>query len=724
MKALLLPLLCAASLLLGPVAEESAPPPPAPITPLETAPFQAAAKALRERDCPRAYAALAAAGREPRLAAEAALLLGLYAHACDDPARAEAALYSTSGGEIEDWRLELLADSAAAQGHVPTAEAAFHKLLGDHRDSPLWGRSLVRAVELGLASGDTRRAQDLVDAGRNENLAPELRSSLEALAWRVARARGDRDGERRAARYLLVKAPFTAADLQVVDSFRQDGKPLDWLFLDRAERTARAETLLDAGVEAGALLTLDAFPLAERDNAWHVLRARALTLDHRGAEALALLESRKGADPAQESALEYARAQAALDAATPRRGAKGPSSAQRGVLREAYRQHLWKVAKLDADLELSRRALRELWADLEDAERYEEAMQALALLRQLDPGDTSGARFLFDEGWREYRAGNATGAVSSWSRLREFYPESRLARSALYWSARAFEKLGEHDRAEETFRLVASASANDFYRRHALARLGGKAPEAAVVATAWPREPELGRAERLSDLGLDALALAELDARNQAQPGSAAAVPQLALRARVLARQGSTRESLTVLRQAFPELGGPDQGAAPAEAIELFYPRDYAPAIAREAARQALPVELVFGIVHQESGFDAQAVSRSGARGLMQLMPPTGKELAKRLGLPFTTAKLSDPDFSLRLGTSYFRKVLDMFDGNVELALAGYNAGPFRIQRLWRDSAERDIDLFVEDLSPDEPRLYVKRILVSSDSYRRLYPGS
>jgi soluble lytic murein transglycosylase len=158
--------------------------------------------------------------------------------------------------------------------------------------------------------------------------------------------------------------------------------------------------------------------------------------------------------------------------------------------------------------------------------------------------------------------------------------------------------------------------------------------------------------------------------------------------------------------------------------LALFYPRDYSDVIAREASRQAVPVELVFGIVHQESGFDALAVSRSGARGLMQLMPPTARELAKKLGLPYSTARLSEPDFSLRLGTSYLRQVLDMFDGNVELALAGYNSGPYRIQRLWRDAPVRDVDLFVEDLQLDEPRLYVKRILVSSDSYRRLNSGS
>jgi soluble lytic murein transglycosylase-like protein len=726
-KVLFLALLCAASLLLAPVADVPPAAPAAsasPTTPLRTLPFAAAAQALRGRDCVTALRELDAAGRSGTYATEAALLAGLYAHACDDPARAETALFAAAGGELEDWRLELLADSAAALGHLPLAEASLRKLLADHRDSPLWGRALVRALTLAKTSGDFAHARELVAAGREAQLAEPLRAELESLAWQTARLRGDRDEERRAARFLLVSAPFVAATLQVVDSFRETGKPLDWSFLAREEKLQRSRNLLAAGVAAGALSTLETFAPAERDTGWHVLQARALVLDHRGFEALTLLQGLGGATAAETAALDYARAQAALDAATPRRGGKNLPSAERVKLRELYRKNLWSVARSNADPALARPALRELWADLEDADRFEEAMQALQLLRALDPTDTSGARFLWDSGWKDYRGGNASGAIGHWSRLREFYPESRLARAALYWSGRAFEKLGDAERAQGIFRLIAAASANDFYRRHAKSRLGGPAPAAAVVATAWPRADLFGRAERLSDLGLDSLALAELDAQIAARPGIDAAVPQLALRARVLARQGGTRESLRLLRLAFPELGGPDQGAAPAEALALFYPRDFENAIAREAARQGVPVEIVFGIVHQESGFDPQAVSRSGARGLMQLMPPTARELSRRLGMPFSTARLSDPEVSLRLGTSYFRQVLDMFSGNVELALAGYNSGPFRIQRLWRGAVERDVDLFVEDLALDEPRAYVKRILVSSDSYRRLSPGS
>ena len=126
--------------------------------------------------------------------------------------------------------------------------------------------------------------------------------------------------------------------------------------------------------------------------------------------------------------------------------------------------------------------------------------------------------------------------------------------------------------------------------------------------------------------------------------------------------------------------------------------------------------------MHQESGFDPAAKSRSGARGLMQIMPSTGKELARRLGMPFSTQRLFEPEYSLRLGTTYFRQMLGIFDNRVELALAGYNGGPGRIGRLWREQQSAgEVDRFLEGLTIVESRNYVKRILVLAESYRSLY---
>ena len=180
-----------------------------------------------------------------------------------------------------------------------------------------------------------------------------------------------------------------------------------------------------------------------------------------------------------------------------------------------------------------------------------------------------------------------------------------------------------------------------------------------------------------------------------------------------------------VIRDAFPALGGAWQATLPEEARRLYYPLEYQDTIRTWASRNQVPLHLVFGIIRQESAFDRNAQSWAGARGLMQLMPGTARELAGKLGLAYSHDKLSDPDFNLRLGTAYFSRVLGMFDGNVELALAGYNGGPYRIKRLWREWGGSEMDRFLESLNIEEAKTYVKRILVLSDSYRQLYsiPG-
>jgi soluble lytic murein transglycosylase len=102
-------------------------------------------------------------------------------------------------------------------------------------------------------------------------------------------------------------------------------------------------------------------------------------------------------------------------------------------------------------------------------------------------------------------------------------------------------------------------------------------------------------------------------------------------------------------------------------------------------------------------------------------MPTTAREVARRIGLRYSSGRLHDPSFNVHVGAAYFRQVLSMFDDRLDLALAGYNGGPYRIQRLWRRAGHRDVDRFLEGLELAESRIYVKRILVLSDSYRQLY---
>lgn len=99
----------------------------------------------------------------------------------------------------------------------------------------------------------------------------------------------------------------------------------------------------------------------------------------------------------------------------------------------------------------------------------------------------------------------------------------------------------------------------------------------------------------------------------------------------------------------------------------------YAPLIKNAAARHGVPIELICGVILQESGGNARAVSPAGARGLMQLMPQT----ARRFGVHNSF----DPTQNIEGGTKYLRFLLDRFKGNVELALAGYNAGEQNVEK-------------------------------------------
>ena len=91
---------------------------------------------------------------------------------------------------------------------------------------------------------------------------------------------------------------------------------------------------------------------------------------------------------------------------------------------------------------------------------------------------------------------------------------------------------------------------------------------------------------------------------------------------------------------------------------------------------------LVAAVIYTESGFRENATSRVGARGLMQIMPDTGREIAEALGESFSEDLLYQPEVSIRYGSYYLRRLLDRFDQNPAVALAAYNAGPHRAE-LW-----------------------------------------
>ncbi len=139
-------------------------------------------------------------------------------------------------------------------------------------------------------------------------------------------------------------------------------------------------------------------------------------------------------------------------------------------------------------------------------------------------------------------------------------------------------------------------------------------------------------------------------------------------------------------------------------------------------------VALTHALIRQESQFQTDAGSAAGARGLMQLMPATAKEVAKKLGIHYAPHKLHDPDYNLRLGTSFIQRQIEAFDGSYVLALAGYNAGPRRV-REWMntfgDPHAPSVDSvdWIELIPIYETRNYVQRIIENLQFYRARLNG-
>ncbi len=135
----------------------------------------------------------------------------------------------------------------------------------------------------------------------------------------------------------------------------------------------------------------------------------------------------------------------------------------------------------------------------------------------------------------------------------------------------------------------------------------------------------------------------------------------------------------------------------------------FAPILRRYAQRQDIDLQLLQAVVRAESGGNPRAVSGKNARGLMQITPIAEKEILQQTG--WDKGDLFDPDYNVRIGSAYLRRMLDRFDGDAVLAVAAYNAGPTRIARLRRRHPRLASRELVARHAPRETAGYVRNVL-------------
>ena len=152
--------------------------------------------------------------------------------------------------------------------------------------------------------------------------------------------------------------------------------------------------------------------------------------------------------------------------------------------------------------------------------------------------------------------------------------------------------------------------------------------------------------------------------------------------------------------------------------LDVRFPMAHREQLVREAKNRDIHSSWVFAVTRQESAFMADAKSHVGAMGLMQLMPATAKETAKRFGIPLSSPQLAyRPEINIQLGAAYLSQIYGQFNGNRVLASAAYNAGPGRVRQWLRGADHLSYDVWIENIPFDETRQYVQNVLAYSVIY-------
>jgi soluble lytic murein transglycosylase len=340
------------------------------------------------------------------------------------------------------------------------------------------------------------------------------------------------------------------------------------------------------------------------------------------------------------------------------------------------------------------------------------------------PSGTYAERGAWKAGWWAYRQKNFAETVRVFERAIASFPRSDYRPAWLYWTARAYEQMGERAKAVERYRLCATDYLNTYYGRLTWKRLEDL-KEASVtsgirrdIAAPPSPPPNLEQIKALIAAGLYRPALNELQYAQKMWGDSAPLQATIAL---VHNRMGNLRLGISAMRRAYPQFMTAGGEELPQEILRVIFPLDYWPLLKGNAQAQGVDPFIVAALAAQESTFDARIRSSANAIGLMQIIPPTGRRLARQAGMRnFTERSLENPEINARLGTKYFGDMVKEF-GGYHFALAGYNAGEHRVRR-WNDEAPGlPQDEWIDNIPYPETQNYVKRILGTAEDYRRLY---
>lgn len=626
--------------------------------------------------------------------AAARLRLGLALMQTGDRSTGRAELERFGIGD-SPWIRVLQADALAASGDTAAVREAVGGL-----DTGLLGLRAWRArVEAARRADDLAQARALANQARAWAQTTDSQAEFLLLAGRVAAQMGDVTAARDAFRGVIDRNAAGAHAREAATLLQQgDMTPADHLAVARVHAgQGLHEQAVDGyrrWVEAGAGTA------SERADV-HMELATALFYAERYREVASALRRIAGQTRAR---MLFARAEA-----------------HRGRTDEAARLY------------------REIASDHAGSATGADAL-FIAAGTLHDAGDFAGARALYEQVISRYGGSDRMGhalmrlagmafeqgdhaeAAAIWDRYRSLFPAGDRAQQATYWAARAREEQGDSAGAAALYRAIRQRERDSYYALLASRRLG---------EPFWPLPMEPSPA---SDAGAERRVeewTRELDLLREAGFDEAAS----GLADELVGRVGGDRATRYALAEALAARGYSQgairiglslQGSGPPNLrlLQILYPFPYRTLISEEARDRGIDPAIVAALIRQESMFEARITSPAGARGLMQIMPATGEQLAEAVGIErWDPELLYQPEINVHLGTRYVAQFMDEYDGSLPSVFSAYNAGPHRVE-WWSEFPEYGSDeLFTERIPYRETRNYVKILTRNRALYEGLYEG-
>jgi soluble lytic murein transglycosylase len=351
------------------------------------------------------------------------------------------------------------------------------------------------------------------------------------------------------------------------------------------------------------------------------------------------------------------------------------------------------------------------------------------------PAGRHAQRASWKVGWTAYREGRHEECATRFEQAAAAFPRSDYRPPWIYWAARARDQLGDTRQANRLYGILVADYLNSYYGRLASQALTARQVEPMTMAAAVAPSGEAASEARPASASGGGMPTAPViraligeglydDALSEVQWAQKSYGDSVVLQATaglIYARKGDLRRGINAVRRAYPQFlaaGGED---LPRPILEVIFPVAYWGLIQKYAPPRGLDPYLVAALMAQESTFDAGIRSGANAIGLMQVLPSAGRQYARRLHIQrFSADKLTDPEVNLRIGTAYFADLIDRL-GGVHYALASYNAGPSAVARWIAERPGIARDEFIDDIPYPETQNYVKRILGTTEDYRRLY---